>query len=248
VSVDDPEQLEGLLAVGRVVAATLAELRRAVAPGVTTRELDEVAAGCFRDAGARSGPILTYGYPGSICISVEDEVVHGVPGSRVLREGQLVSLDVAAELGGYHADAAVTVPVGHADDSAWALIDAAEEALAAGMRAAQPGAVLLEIGEAVERTATARGFRVFRALTGHGIGRQMHEDPTVFNWPSPLAKAPLLAGQVFTIEPMIGAGGERLSEDDDGWTLRTADGSRSAHAEHTVMVADGGPVVITAAA
>jgi methionyl aminopeptidase len=246
VSVDSPDQLRGLRRAGRVVAATLTVLRRAVAPGVSTAELDRIAARFLASCGARSGPILTYGYPGSICVSVDDEVVHGIPGKRRLRPGQLVTLDVAIEVGGYHADAARTVGVGSVDRRALRLITATRMALGAGIRAAQPGATLRDVGAAVEQSATASGFRVFRDLTGHGIGRAMHEPPTVFNWPAPDATARLTPGLVFTIEPMITDGDAHIVLDGDGWTVRSADRSRSAHEEHTIMVADGGPVLITA--
>jgi methionyl aminopeptidase len=247
MSVDTPEQLEGLKRPGRVVAETLRSLRHAVAPGVTTGELDELAGEILAAHGARSGPILTYGYPGSICVSVDDEVVHGIPGRRVLRSGELVSLDVAAEVDGYHADAAVTVPVGAVDRAAQRLIIATRAALSAGMHAAQPDATLRDVGAAIEQVARARGYRILRELTGHGIGHAMHEEPTVYNWPAPDATTRLSGGLVFTIEPMLTAGGTRLVLDRDGWTVRTADGSLSAHAEHTIMVANNGPVVLTAA-
>ncbi|HEX3874456.1 MAG TPA: type I methionyl aminopeptidase [Solirubrobacteraceae bacterium] len=245
MSTDWPEQVQGLRRAGRLVAATLDALTGAVEPGVTTAELDRIAAKLFAASGARSGPILTYGYPGSICVSVDDEVVHGVPGRRVLRKGQLVTLDVAAELDGYHADAAITVPVGSVDQRARDLIAAAGAALAAGIRAAEPGNTLRDIGAAVETTTRAHGFRVFRELTGHGIGRRMHEDPTVVNWPDPAATTRLAAGMVFTIEPMIGAGDTRIRLARDGWTIRTVDRSRTAHAEHTIMVTDDGPIILT---
>ncbi|MEA2250571.1 MAG: methionyl aminopeptidase [Solirubrobacteraceae bacterium] len=247
MSVDTPEQLEGLRRAGRVVAATIAALRAAVAPGRTTAELDALAADVFAAHGARSGPILTYRYPGAVCLSVDDEVVHGVPGPRRLVEGQLVKLDVAAELDGYHADAATTVAVGEVAPRAARLMAATHAALRAGMRAAQPGASLRDVGAAVERIAHARGFAVVRELTGHGIGRAMHEEPTVFNWPAPEARQRLTEGMVFTIEPMIVAGDPTVAVDRDGWTVRTADRSLAAHEEHTVMVSDGGPVVLTAA-
>jgi methionyl aminopeptidase len=246
MSVDTPEQLRGLERAGQVVAETLRSLRRAVAPGVTTGELDECAGEIFAAHGARSGPILTYGYPASICVSVDDEVVHGIPGSRVLQRGELVSIDVAAEVDGFHADAAVTVPVGSVDRSARRLIVATRAALSAGIRAAQPGATLRDVGAAIEGVARARGYRIFRELTGHGIGRAMHEAPTVYNWPAPDATTRLSPGLVFTIEPMLTAGDTRLVLDRDGWTVRAADASQTAHAEHTIMVADGGPVVLTA--
>src|SRR5450755_1203558 len=245
MSVDTPEQLRGLRRAGRVVAATLKALRNAVAPGVTTAELDALAARMFAKHGARSGPILTYGYPGSICVSVNDEVVHGIPGARALREGDLVKLDVAAELDGYHADAAITVPVGSVDDQCQRLMGATRAALSAGIRAAQLGATLRDVGAAVERTARARGFSVIRELTGHGIGRRMHEEPTVFNWPAPTATRVLNPGLVFTIEPMVAATSPRILLDQDGWTVRTVDRGWSAHEEHTIMVGERGAVVLT---
>jgi methionyl aminopeptidase len=246
MSVDRPEQLEGLRRVGRLVAATLRTLRAAVKPGVTTGELDALAARTFAEHGARSGPILTYGYPGAICVSVGDEVVHAIPGRRRLRRGEIVTLDVAAELDGYHADAAVTVPVGAVDPRSKRLMAATRGALAAGIRAAQPGATLREVGAAVDHAARRRGYRVFRELTGHGIGLGMHEQPTVFNWAAPNATEILTEGLVFTIEPMVSAGGTGLVLGEDGWTVRSADHSISAHEEHTIMVARGGPVVLTA--
>jgi methionyl aminopeptidase len=248
MSVDTPEQLEGLRRAGRVVAQTLEVVKAAVAPGVSKGELDRIAADYLAEQGARSGPILTYGYPGSICISVDDQVVHGIPGERVLQSGDLVKLDVAAELDGYHADAATTVAVGTVNWNKRRLMNATRAALSAGIEAAQPGATLSEVGAAIERATRARGFEVFRELTGHGIGRQMHEEPTVFNWPAPEASRRLTEGLVITIEPMVTAGGPQIVLDRDGWTVRSADRSPSCHEEHTIMVAEGGPVVLTAAA
>ncbi|WP_249009537.1 type I methionyl aminopeptidase [Conexibacter sp. DBS9H8] len=244
----DPDTVAGMRRIGALIAAALAHSRAAVAPGVSTGELDRAAAAFLRAEGARSGPILTYDYPGFICVSVDDQVVHGIPGDRRLRAGQLVTLDIAAELDGFHADAATTVPVGPVSPAAQRLMAATHAALAAGIRAAQPGASLRDIGAAVERVSTARGFTVFRDLTGHGIGTEMHEDPTVYNFPfeGPEGDQILREGMVFTIEPMLGAGGEELVQDRDGWTMRTRDGSLSAHEEHTIIVGEGGPVVLTA--
>jgi methionyl aminopeptidase len=246
MSVDRPEQLEGLRRVGRLVAETLALLRRAVRPGISTRDLDALAARHFASRGARSGPIITYDYPGAICISVDDEVVHGIPGRRELRDGEIVTLDVAAELDGYHADAARTVPVGIASPEAVRLIAAARAALDAGIRAAQPGATLRDVGAAVQRVALARGVSVIPELTGHGIGLRMHEEPTVFNWPAPGNDRVLEPGLVFTIEPMLAARDPAIILDSDGWTVRTVDHGLSAHEEHTIMVAPGGPEILTA--
>lgn len=248
MSVDTPEQLKGLRRAGRVVAQTLKVVKAAVAPGVTTGELDRIAADYLAQQGARSGPILTYGYPGSICISVDDQVVHGIPGERVLRPGELVKVDVAAELDGYHADAATTVAVGPVNWRQQRLINGTRAALSAGIDAAQPGATLTEVGAAIERAARARGYHVFRELTGHGIGREMHEEPTVFNWPAPDADRQLTDGLVITIEPMLTAGRPQIVLDRDGWTVRAVDRSPTCHEEHTIMVAEGGPVVLTAAA
>src|ERR1700759_168186 len=221
MSVDTPEQLEGLRRAGRVVAQTIEVVKAAGAPGVSTGELDQIAADYLAEQGARSGPILTYGYPGSICISVDDEVVHGIPGDRVLRPGGLFKIDVAAELDGYHADAATTVAVGPVNWRKQRLMNATRAALSAGIEAAQPGATLTEVGAAIERATRARGFHVFRELTGHGIGREMHEEPTVFNWPAPQASDRLTEGLVITIEPMLTPGRPEIVLGRDGWTVRS---------------------------
>jgi methionyl aminopeptidase len=247
MSVDHPDQLEGLRRVGRLVAETLALLRRAVKPGISTAELDAMAARHFASRGAHSGPIMTYDYPGAICVSVDDQVVHGIPGPRRLRAGQIVTLDVAAELDGYHADSACTVAVGAASPHAERLMAATRAALSAGIRAAQPGATLREVGAAVQRTALARGVHVIPELTGHGIGLCMHEEPTVYNWPAPGTDRVLESGLVFTIEPMLAAGDPAIVLERDGWTVRTVDRSLSAHEEHTIIVTSGGPEVLTAA-
>lgn len=247
MSVDSPEQLEGLRRAGHVVAETLRLLRSAVAPGVRTRELDARAADVFAARGARSGPILTYAYPGSICVSVDEEVVHGVPGDRALVDGELVTLDVAAELDGYHANAAITLPVGRIDDRRRRLLLATQSGLTAGINASRAGATLRDVGAAIEREVDQYGFKVIRELTGHGIGRAMHEKPTVFNWAAPHAATRLTPGLVFTIEPMVSAGTTRVRLRPDGWTVQTDDGSPSAHVEHTIMVTCGRPLVLTTA-
>lgn len=248
MSVDSPEQIDGLKRVGGVVAETIAAIRRAAVPGVTTGDLDAVARGVFDRWGARSGPVLTYRYPGAICLSVDTEIVHGVPGAKRLRRGQLLTIDVAAELDGFHADAATTMPIGRVSSRSQRLLAAGHAALRAGIRAAQPGATLRDVGAAIERVTNARGFQIARELTGHGIGLAMHEPPTVFNWPAPhrAARRELTEGLVFTIEPMIVAGFPRLFTQPDGWTISDAGGALSTHEEHTVMVCAGGPLVLTA--
>ena len=246
MSIDDPAGLEALTRAGAVVAATLREVRDRVRPGVTTAELDDAAAQVFRRHGARSGPQLDYDFPGTICISVDAEAVHGIPGPRRLRSGQLVKLDVTAELDGFYADACVTVPVGDVAPSRRRLITAAEVGLRRGIAAARAGAAVNRIGEAVERVVTARGFSVCRELTGHGIGRRIHEPPTVASVYDPDAREPLTDGLVITVEPIIAEGRGDVVGLPDGWTVVTRDGSPVAHAEHTIVVTGGDALVLTA--
>jgi methionyl aminopeptidase len=244
MSVDTPEELDGLRRAGRAVAATLREVARRVRPGVTTAELDALAARVLARHGARSAPALVYGFPGAMCISVDDEAVHGIPGPRRLREGQLVKLDVTAELDGFYADACRTVPVGRVRPREQRLAAAAQSALRRGLHAATAGANVGAIGAAVQAEVERRGFSVCHELTGHGIGRRIHEEPSVPNmaWDGPT----LTHGLVITIEPIIAAGAGDVHAADDGWTVCTDDGSPSAHAEHTIVVTAGAPVLVTA--
>ena len=247
MSVDTPEELEGLRRAGALVAEVVRVVREAVAPGVTTAELDALAAERMRAAGAHSAPIITYQFPGAICISVGNEVVHGIPGPRRLVAGDVVKLDVALELDGYFADSATTVIVEPAAPTDARLVAATRAALSRGMRAAVAGATLREVGETVEKIAEARGFSVLRDLTGHGIGRALHEPPTVYNYAEDSASQRLHEGLVLTIEPMLAAGTRQILGTGDGWTVVTADGSSAAHEEHTIVVTAGEPIVLTAA-
>jgi methionyl aminopeptidase len=244
VSIDDPAELAALRAAGRVVAEALREMGRRVRPGITTGDLDEVAAQIFARHGARSAPQLTYDFPGTTCISVDDEAVHGIPGPRRLREGQLVKLDVTAELDGFYADACRTVVVGRARPREQRLVAAAQSALRRGLAAAVAGNNVGAIGAAVQAEVERRGFSVCAELSGHGIGRTIHEEPDVPNvaWDGP----ELTDGLVITIEPIIAAGAGDLHMAEDGWTIRTDDGSPSAHFEHTLVVTDGAPILVTA--
>jgi len=246
MSVDSPEELDALRAVGSVVAQTIRAMRRAVRAGVTTGELDAIARREFTRAGARSGPQLDYGFPGTTCISVNDEAVHGIPGRRVLRRGDLVKLDVTAELDGFYADACRTVAVGDARPQALKLVRTAELALAAALKTVRTGVPLNEIGATVQRVVHARGFSVCDGLMGHGIGRRIHEAPNVPNHFDARLSQPLGEGLVITIEPLVASGGPQVRMGRDGWTVRTADSSWSAHAEHTIVVRESGPVVLTA--
>ncbi|HVU78242.1 MAG TPA: type I methionyl aminopeptidase [Gaiellaceae bacterium] len=248
MSVDSEEDVTGLAAAGRVVAVALARMKEAVRPGITTRELDALGAAVFAEHGARSAPQLTYRFPGTSCISVNDEAVHGVPSDRALRDGDLVTLDVTAELDGYMADAAVTVPVGSPSPLAAALVETAERALDRALDVVAAGVPVNEIGRAVEREVSRSGFRVLTALRGHGIGRTIHEEPHVPNHYVASDETRLTEGLVITIEPIIAAGTTRISGPGaDGWTISTADGSLSAHAEHTLIVTRDGAAVLTAA-
>lgn len=231
--------------VGALVASVLEQLRAAVAPGVTTGALDALAARAFKRAGATSAPMELVGFPATICISVNEEVVHGIPGGRVLREGDLVTLDVTPLLDGFCADAAITVPVGRARPEAQRLLRAAQACLRSAIRAAAAGQPLSSIGAATERTARKAGTTVYAELLGHGVGRTMHEPPQVPNVFAPRLRSPLGDGLVLAIEPMIGLGSPQLVLRDDGWTIATADGSLSAHVEHTVVVRPGGGYVLT---
>jgi methionyl aminopeptidase len=211
---------------------------------VSTAELDEVAAQVFARHGARSGPMLDYDFPGATCISIDDECVHGIPGPRRLREGQLVKLDVTAELDGFYADACRTLPVGRVRPREQRLVVVAQSALERGLEAATAGANVGAIGAAVQREVEGRGFTVCAELSGHGIGRRIHEEPDVPNiaWDGP----ELTDGLVITVEPIIAAGRGDVHVADDGWTVRTDDRSRSAHFEHTIVITAGSPVLLTA--
>jgi methionyl aminopeptidase len=246
MSVETEEELAALRAVGRVVADALRAMRRQARPGVTTAELDETGARVFRRAGARSGPQLDYGFPGTTCISVNDEAIHGIPSRRRLCDGDLVKLDVTAELDGFYADACVSVPVGRPRMQALRLVGSARAGLTHAMRVARAGAPLNAIGATVERTVTARGHAVCASLLGHGIGRRIHEPPDVPNHYVHRLSQPLTPGLVLTIEPVVSAGSGAVVECDDGWTIRTADGALAAHVEHTLVITDGDPIVLTA--
>lgn len=246
MSIESPDDLKGMREAGRITRLTLDALERHVRPGVTTGELDAVAAGVLRRHHARSAPAMVYGFPGTVLISINDEVVHGVPGRRRLTHGDLVKLDVTVEKDGYVADAARTVVVEQGSEIAHRLAQCAMSALTAAIGIARAGTLVREIGRVVAQEVRREGFTVVRGLTGHGIGRTIHEPPSVPNEPDPFQRDVLTEGLVLTIEPMISAGSARISQDADGWTLRTRDGSLSAHCEHTLVIGRGAPLVLTA--
>lgn len=230
---------------GRVTARALRVVGEAVGVGVTTGALDLIAEEIIRSAGATPAFKGYHGFPGTICSSVNDEVVHGIPGPRVLREGDILSVDIGAVVDGYYADSARTFPVGEVNEAAHALMDATRRALDAGVARCVPGMRLFDISNAVQRVTEEAGFSVVREYVGHGIGRSMHEDPQLPNF-GPAGQGPTLAaGMVFAIEPMVNQGGAAVRSLDDGWTVVTVDGSLSAHFEHTVAVTENGPLVLT---
>jgi methionyl aminopeptidase len=247
VSITTPEELEHLKAVGAVVYHVLDAMKQGVRPGVTTAELDAIGDKLMREEGAQSAPALVYQFPGSSCISLNDEAVHGIPRERTLEEGDIVKLDVTVEKNGYMADAALTVPVGEISPEKQRLIACAERAFGKAMLVARAGFRVFEIGRAVEREVRREGFSVIRDLGGHGIGRTIHEAPRVPNYPDPQASQVLTEGMVITIEPIIAAGTGRAILADDGWTVRTADHKASAHYEHTLVITKGAPILLTAA-
>jgi methionyl aminopeptidase len=246
MSIRSQQELEAMMRVGRVVGLTLREMKAGVRLGVTTAELDRIGAAVLRRHGARSAPQVLYGFPAATCISLNEEAVHGIPGPRSLREGDLVKLDVTAELDGYIADAAITVPLDLASVRDQKLCAAAETAFHKSLDAVRAGRAVKEIGRAVETEVRQRGFRVIRALRGHGVGRAIHEEPTVPNYCDRWQRDRLAEGMVITIEPIIAAGKGKAVMGADGWTVRTADGSRSAHFEHTIMVTRNQPILLTA--
>jgi len=247
VSIDGPEDLAKLRAAADVARVTLDALEAAVAPGVTTIELDRIASAVFAAHGGRSAPAMVYGFPGTVLISLNDEIVHGVPGPRAIVRGDLVKLDVTVEKDGYIADAARTVVVEGATPVAARLAACAKAAFEAAAAIARAGVKVNEIGRAVERVVRAAGFAVVRDLSGHGVGRTIHEPPDVPNTYNRFQQDVLTDGLVITIEPMISTGTDRIKTDKDGWTIRTKDGSLSAHYEHTLVITRGAPVVLTAA-
>lgn len=247
MSIESKEELEGMKRAGRIVRLVLERMRRAVKPGVTTAELNRIGGGVMREHGGRSAPRMVYGFPADTLISVNDAAVHGIPSARVLRDGDLVKLDVTVEKSGFMADAAITVPVGTVPEHRLRLVSAARAAFAKAMEVARPGVRVSEIGRAIEGEVRARGLQVVRDLAGHGIGRTIHEEPSVPNYWEPTVTAHLSEGMVIAVEPIVAERSGRVMTDADGWTMRTRDGGYTAHYEHTIVITRGKPLLLTAA-
>ena len=247
MTIRSDDELEGIVRVGKVVRTALDTMKKAVKPGVTTQALDDLCADVFERHGARSGPQIVYGFPGVACISIKDEAVHGIPRpTKTIRDGDLVKLDVTAELNGYFADAAITVGVGTVSSRNRRLARCTRSALyhtLKGTRANQP---INGIGRSIQTAVERQGFNVMPELGGHGVGRSVHEEPFVPNYYDPWDNRQLHPGLVIAIEPVISGGSGESVTDDDGWTIKTADGSPSAHFEHTVVITRRGPMLVTA--
>lgn len=245
VTLKSPREIEIMRRSGKITSSVLTTLMKAVRPGITTVELDEMAERGIR----RAGGVPTFkgynGFPASICASVNDEVVHGIPGRRVLQDGDLLSIDIGTTLEGYVSDSAVTVAVGNISGAAQRLLDVTRECLSIGIAQMMRGKRLGDIGAAVQAHAERHGFGVVRELVGHGVGRAMHEEPQVPNYGKAGSGIELRSGLVLAVEPMITQGNRTIRVLEDGWTVVTADGKLAAHFEHTIAVTDDGPKILT---
>lgn len=239
------QEIEIMAEAGRLVAATLAELRRVIEPGITTRELDRIAASFIARNGGKAAFKGYQGFPASICTSINEEVVHGIPGLRQLKNGDIISIDAGVVINGYVGDAAVTVPVGEVEPEILRLLQVTEEALARGIDQAKVGNRLSDISHAIQSYVESNNFSVVRDYVGHGIGRQMHEAPQIPNFGPPGHGPRLEEGMVLAIEPMVNLGTYHVRTLDDGWTVVTQDGKPSAHFEHSVAITADGPVILT---
>ena len=245
VTVKSSREIEIMREAGRIVANTLVEVREAAHAGMTTKDLDRITERSIKRQGAVPAfPFINH-FPGSACTSVNEEVVHGIPGKRVLRDGDLVKVDVGAIYGGYHGDAAITIPIGHVSDEARRLTEVTERALAVGIAAARGGAHLNDIGAAIEDFVGPTGFSIVRQYVGHGTGRELHEDPSVPHYRQPVRGLRLRPGMTLTIEPMINAGTYETVTLRDDWTVVTKDRRLSAQFEHTVLITEGEAEVLT---
>jgi methionyl aminopeptidase len=247
IQLKSSREIELMAQGGKILAATVEHLRNAVHPGLSTGELDQIAEDFIRSHdGATPAFKGLYGFPGSICTSINNEIVHGIPSrKRVLKDGDLLSIDVGVGYKGYFTDSAVTVPVGDVDQETRRLLAVTQDALAAGIAAAQPGNHIGDIGAAVQAVVERAKFSVVRDLVGHGIGTEFHEEPQVPNYGKPKRREKLVPGLTIAIEPMVNAGSPATKTLSDRWTIVTIDGSRSAHFEHTVAITDSGPRVLT---
>ena len=245
ITIKSRRELKAMGRAGAIVGDTLSLLKKSVEPGITTGELNRIAEKNIRSMGAVPAFLGYQGFPGTICASVNEEIVHGIPGKRVLKEGDIIKMDVGAIIDGFIGDAAISVAVGEVAPSAQRLMDDTEASLYAGIAAAQPGNRIGDIGAAVEAYALERGYGLVRGYGGHGIGRHLHEDPHVSNYGEPGKGVLLRVGMCICIEPMLNLGSDATTVLDDDWTVVTADGALSAHFEHTLAITEDGPQILT---
>lgn len=239
-------ELELMRVACRISAEALQVAGEAVKPGISTWEIDKIAYDYIKKQGAEPNFLNLYGFPATACISINDEVIHGIPSKkRILKEGDIVSIDLGAKIGGYNGDNAATFAVGQISPEAQRLCDTTRESLYKGIEAAVPGGRIGDIGSAVQEYCEIRGYGVVREYTGHGVGTSLHEDPEVPNFGTAGRGIRLLPGMTIAIEPMINEGTHRINQMSDGWTIKTADGKLSAHFEHTIAITDNGPVILT---
>ncbi|OKP95512.1 type I methionyl aminopeptidase [Paenibacillus sp. P46E] len=245
---DTAQDLQGLKAAGQVVGYTIAEMRKSVVPGMTTAELDGVGAAILERFGAKSAPKVTYNFPGSTCISINEEVAHGIPGSRVIEAGDLINIDVSAELNGYYGDAGVSFQLPPFNEKIVHLCRSTEETMMSVINHLRAGMKVNEIGRMMELEARKRGYKVVRNLCSHGIGRSLHEKPfEILPFYNPRVTTVLQEGQVITVEPFLSTGTDFVEQQSDGWTLSVKDSSRVAQYEHTIVVTKGKPIILTSA-
>lgn len=233
---------------GKITAAARALAGEMVKPGVTTQEINDAVERFIRQQGAVPSFLHYNGYPASVCISVNDEIIHGIPGKRVLQEGDIVSVDVGAYIGGFHGDCAATFPCGRISPEAQRLIDVTRQSFFEGIRFAREGQRLQDVSAAVQAYVEQNGFSVVREYVGHGVGAKMHESPEIPNYGRPGHGPRLLRGMTLAIEPMVNAGSAAITQLSDGWTVKTADGKWAAHYENTILITDGAPEILTAPA
>lgn len=245
IIIKSPEEIEKMAQACRIVAETLKALREVVRPGMTTKELELIAERLVTAKGGRLAFKGYRGYPSGICASVNDQVVHGIPSTASLRDGDIISIDIGVYRDGFFGDGALTLPVGKISDEAQRLLTVTENALYHGIDQARPGSRVSDISAAIQRSVEANGFSVVRTFVGHGIGRSLHEEPQVPNYGQPNQGPRLREGMTFAVEPMVNAGKADVEVLDDGWTAVTSDGSLSAHFEHTIAVTRNGPRILT---
>ena len=245
ITLKSAREIELMRRAGKITAAARALAGEMVKPGVTTREIDKAVYQFIKSQGAEPSFLNYNGYPASVCISVNDEIIHGIPGNRVLQEGDIVSVDVGAYIGGFHGDCAATYACGKISDEAQRLIDVTRQSFFEGIKNAREGCRVSDIGHAVQEYVEANGFSVVREYVGHGVGRQMHESPEVPNYGAPGHGPKLLRGMTIAVEPMVNMGTAAIRQMPDGWTVKTADGKYAAHYENTLLITAGEPELLT---